>query len=170
MKPVSDIRRENLEKIVKEMGTLEAVASIAKSSSIYLSQIRNGALDAKTGQPRGMGNDIARRIEAGAGKPTGWMDQQHDHRLPAETGGYLVGHAPAAAVPGTAEQMAGYSLTATHWRRVADELALQLQATRTPVMAHHFLAVIDLLADKLEAGSTKETVQAAVRRHLDLLT
>lgn len=51
-----------------------AVAELGGTSSIYLSQIRNKAKDAKTGRPREMGSAMARKLEEGAGKAWGWMD------------------------------------------------------------------------------------------------
>ncbi|OAK66058.1 hypothetical protein A3K87_09845 [Variovorax paradoxus] len=77
MKTNSEVRLENLELLVKELGTLEEVARRADSTSVYLSQIRNGTIDRKTGKPRQMGNAIARRIEVGCGKDSGWMDAPH---------------------------------------------------------------------------------------------
>lgn len=77
MKTVGDLRRENLELLVEQFGTLEGVASAVGSTSIYLSQVRNQAIDAKTGKPREMGALMARRLEAAAEKPRGWMDQEH---------------------------------------------------------------------------------------------
>lgn len=75
MKPVSQIRKENLELLIKELGSVKAVAALGETSEIYLSQIRNGALDKKTGKPRSMGNQIARRLEAK--HYPGWMDEPH---------------------------------------------------------------------------------------------
>lgn len=75
MKLVAEIRRDNLELLIAEMGSLKAVAEHGQTSEIYLSQIRNRAIDQKTGQPRSMGNQIARRLEAG--RAVGWMDEPH---------------------------------------------------------------------------------------------
>lgn len=77
MSTVADIRLQNLERLVVELGTLAAVAERGGTSSIYLSQIRNKAKDAKTGRPREMGSAMARKLEEGAGKPWGWMDAEH---------------------------------------------------------------------------------------------
>ncbi|MEH3087693.1 MAG: S24 family peptidase [Xylophilus ampelinus] len=77
MKTIGEIRLANLEQLVRELGTLEAVASRAESTSVYLSQVRNGTIDQKTGKPRQMGTAMARRIEKGCGKPEGWMDATH---------------------------------------------------------------------------------------------
>lgn len=77
MKQIAQIRRENLELLIADLGTLDATAEACGSSSVYLSQVRNRAIDNKTGRPREMGAVIARRLEKGCGKPPGWMD--HDH-------------------------------------------------------------------------------------------
>jgi hypothetical protein len=84
MSPISEIRLANLEALVKEHGTLDEVAGLGGSSSVYLSQLRNQAVDVKTGKVREMGNAMARRLEKGCGKPIGWMDQpQPDPSAPA---------------------------------------------------------------------------------------
>lgn len=74
MLEIGDIRLANLELVIAELGSLERLAVAADTSSVYLSQIRNRAQDSKTGRPRQMGTAMARRIEAAAGKPPGWMD------------------------------------------------------------------------------------------------
>lgn len=75
VKTVGEIRRENIEVLVAEAGTLDAVAVAAESSAVYFSQLRKQAIDGKTGKPRKMGASIARRLEAAFKKPPGWMDQ-----------------------------------------------------------------------------------------------
>jgi hypothetical protein len=77
MKTVEDNRRANLAELIRELGTLEAVANAADTSPVYLSQIKNQAPDVKTGRPRQMGARMARRMEIAAHKPVGWMDAQH---------------------------------------------------------------------------------------------
>lgn len=81
MKTIAEIRLENLEALIKELGTQDKVAEAAGTSSVYLSQIKNKAADAKTGKLRQMGDDMARKIEIGCGKEVGWMDNNH---APAE--------------------------------------------------------------------------------------
>jgi hypothetical protein len=54
------------------------VAELGETSSIYLSQIKNQSPDAKTKKPRQMGDDMARKLEAGCKKPRGWMDNVHE--------------------------------------------------------------------------------------------
>jgi len=74
---VDAIRRQNLETLVRELGSLESVAAAGDTSAVYLSQIRHGAIDSKTGRARQMGTAMARRLEVGTGRPKGWMDQHH---------------------------------------------------------------------------------------------
>lgn len=78
MKPVSEINLENLERLIKEAGTLEALADQGGwNSSVYLNQLRNRAIDRKSGSPRNMGRATARRLEKAMKKPGGWMDKDH---------------------------------------------------------------------------------------------
>ncbi|WAC76011.1 hypothetical protein OU995_21340 [Roseateles sp. SL47] len=97
MKTVGTIRRENLERLIEKMGKLEAVASTAETTSVYLSQIRNQTIDRKTLRPREMGSAMARRIERGSNLPEGWMDEDH-----AGAGLPLAGLGPADQ-PGQSE-------------------------------------------------------------------
>ncbi len=73
MKTVKQIRLEKLDQLVREFGTIEAVANAAGTAPQYLSQIRNKVPSA-SGTPRGIGDALARKLEQGCGKPAGWMD------------------------------------------------------------------------------------------------
>jgi len=78
MKTAHDCRRENLEILVQELGSLDAIAERAQlSNTVYLSQIRNRTLDTKTLKPRNMGSVTARKLESACSKPIGWMDKDH---------------------------------------------------------------------------------------------
>lgn len=46
-------------------------------SAAQFANLRDGAKDSKTGKPRGMRKETARRIEEAAKKPEGWLDQEH---------------------------------------------------------------------------------------------
>lgn len=107
MKAVGDIRLDNLEKLIERFGTLAAIAEAAGTSSVYLSQIRNRTQDSKTLRPREMGASMARRIEAGLGLPSAWMDGEHSNaeakeQLPA----VLSAAAPRVAAATTIGQVA----------------------------------------------------------------
>jgi hypothetical protein len=102
MKTIGEIRLENLELLIAAEGTLDAVAEKAGTSSVYLSQVRNGARDQKTGRPRQMGDQMARRLETAFDKALGWMDTPHpaigaNKRIPdhgfeiAGRGGNIIG-------------------------------------------------------------------------------
>jgi hypothetical protein len=77
VKTAAHIRRENLELLQREFGTLDALAAKAETSAVYLSQVRHQSIDRKTQRPRQMGGSMARRLELAAGKPLGWMDIDH---------------------------------------------------------------------------------------------
>lgn len=71
-----ELRLENLRKLVAEFKTAEAVAQRAETNAMYLSQILNGA-KSSTGNARGVGDKLARKLEQGCGKEEGWMDRPH---------------------------------------------------------------------------------------------
>lgn len=81
MKTIDEIRRDNLLIAIKRMRTASALADAADVSSAYLSQIKTRAKESSTGKPKGMGDDVARKIEAALGEREGWMDQDHSDEL-----------------------------------------------------------------------------------------
>lgn len=78
MKTNDEIRRDNLLVAIDRMRTATALAEKAKVSAAYLSQIKNQTPESKTGKPKAMGDDVARKIEEAIGEPEGWMDVQHN--------------------------------------------------------------------------------------------
>lgn len=66
-----DYRKLNALLLVKEVGSVSALAKLAGTAQSYLSQIigLNGKRD--------MGDDLARRLEYVTKKPHGWMDAPH---------------------------------------------------------------------------------------------
>jgi len=85
MSTSKEIRLTNLKSLVTEFKTIEAVAQRADSPAVYLSQILNG-VKSSTGRVRGVGDALARKLEAGCGKPTGWMDKNHDVEINIDDG------------------------------------------------------------------------------------
>lgn len=76
MKTIAEIRLENLERLIEEFETADAVAEMCGTSAVYLSQSRNQARDSKTKKPRQLGDDLARKLEIGCKKEIGWMDHE----------------------------------------------------------------------------------------------
>lgn len=72
-----ELRLANLRALVAEFETIESVAQRAETNAVYLSQILNG-VKSSTGSARGVGDKLARKLEAGCGKEVGWMDRPHD--------------------------------------------------------------------------------------------
>lgn len=74
MKPNDEIRRDNLIIAVNRVGSASALAELAGVSSVYLSQLKTRSPETKTGTPKSMGDNIARKIERALNEPLGWMD------------------------------------------------------------------------------------------------
>lgn len=71
-------RLRNLRRLLDEFnGDLTRLARDADTSYDNLWQILNGTL-LPSGKPRGIGDELAGKLERGARKPAGWMDQNHD--------------------------------------------------------------------------------------------
>lgn len=74
---VKALRHRNLERLVAEFGSLQAVANLVGTSYDTLWQIQSGT-KLPSGKARGVGDEMARRLEAACSKPLGWMDWDHD--------------------------------------------------------------------------------------------
>lgn len=77
MRDIDEIRRDNLRLIELEQGGPSPAAKLLEMSAAQFANLREGAKDSKTGKPRGMRKETARRIEAACGKPAGWLDEDH---------------------------------------------------------------------------------------------
>lgn len=77
MKTIDEIRRLNLLEAIERKGTAKKLADDANISPAYISQVKNQQPDSKTGKPKNMGDDVARKIENALGEKHGWMDQDH---------------------------------------------------------------------------------------------
>lgn len=77
MQTVADTRRQRLAMLVRDhndsLATLNEALGLDRTDAT-LSQIRTQAPHSKTGRPRAMGDELARRIEERLKLPTGWMD------------------------------------------------------------------------------------------------
>ena len=78
---VQAIRHANLLLLLQELGLRRgAAAALSRLSGVpqpYISQLKLASAHS-SGATRTMGDDTARALEVGMGKPNGWMD--HDHR------------------------------------------------------------------------------------------
>ncbi len=70
------VRLQNLELLIAEAGSAVELARRVGTSSSYLSQVRN-QMPTRKGTPRGVGDDLAEKLERGMGKAVGWMDDIH---------------------------------------------------------------------------------------------
>ena len=87
------VRLNNLEILIAETGSAAKVAQLAGTSESYLSQVRR-KMPTQKGTPRGLGDELAARLEQGLGKPQGWMDEPHeDETVSSDTHQFVrVGH------------------------------------------------------------------------------
>jgi SOS-response transcriptional repressor LexA len=70
------VRLHNLELLIAEAGSAAALARLAQTSDSYLSQIRR-QFTTRKGTPRGVGDELAQKLEQAMSKPYGWMDEPH---------------------------------------------------------------------------------------------
>lgn len=70
------IRLENLKSLISEFGSAVNVAKETGVNEAYISQVISGTL-LPSGNPRGVGDKMARKLEEGCKKPFGWMDITH---------------------------------------------------------------------------------------------
>ncbi len=83
MKDIDDIRRDNLRIIERELGGPSGAARTIGMSPAQFTNLRDGAKDSKTGKPRGMRKETARKIEERCHKPVGWLDLSHNNDAPS---------------------------------------------------------------------------------------
>jgi len=76
MRKPEQIRLKNLELLIAEAGSAAKLAERVGTNSSYLSQVRR-QMRTKKGTPRGIGDDLAGKLERGMGKHEGWMDEPH---------------------------------------------------------------------------------------------
>ena len=81
MRPVSEIRRENLELLIEEEGTIPALNEKLgrRRNDPSLSFIRAQSVRSSTGKPYLMGDKLARDIESKLKLGRGWMDADHSN-------------------------------------------------------------------------------------------
>ncbi|GKS96927.1 hypothetical protein [Acidovorax sp. SUPP2825] len=77
MKTSSEIRHENLLRIIESVGSLQVVADKLEKSHAQISQLKTQAKHSTSGKPRVIGDDIARLIEEKFNLEVGWMDNIH---------------------------------------------------------------------------------------------
>jgi len=77
MPTIEETRRQNLEQLIAEAGTIRKLAERSGLSESYLGQIRN-ELKSHHGKVRNLGTTAARKIESGMGLVRGWMDRENN--------------------------------------------------------------------------------------------
>lgn len=80
MRPIADIRRENLARLVRDAGGPTRFAELIdpERASSKKSQVQQWLMAPGPPNSRNLGSRTARKIEKIAGKPEGWLDTEHD--------------------------------------------------------------------------------------------
>lgn len=79
MKPIDEIRRDNMTQLLSEFGGISGLSRKLERSESQVSQWVRGAAHSVTGKKRGMKTDTARWIEVITEKPEGWLDADHSN-------------------------------------------------------------------------------------------
>jgi hypothetical protein len=163
MHDIDDIRRENLKSIESEAGGTTAAATRLGMSVAQFSNLREGAKDSKTGKPRGMRKETARKIEAAANKPIGWLDQ--DHKFVSN----VIPAAPALSASLDALTVAIAAQPQQAREALAKDLAILAVAPRDPETKARVLAALEKPRLPVEtadfSGKPPAAVQGTERPH-----
>ena len=73
------IRLKNLELLIVEAGSATKLAHLVGTNSSYISQVRR-QMPTKKGTPRGIGDDLAGKLEQGMGKHEEWVAESPETR------------------------------------------------------------------------------------------
>ncbi|MDY2947067.1 MAG: S24 family peptidase [Mannheimia varigena] len=79
MRPLKEIRYDNLLRLIGEAKSTSALANRTGISASYLLQIKNQNV-IQNGKPKGIGDKIAAKLEDGMNKPRGWLDRVHSEQ------------------------------------------------------------------------------------------
>lgn len=73
---IKETRMTNLQLLIQEVGNAAELCRRCGTDPTYLSQLVTG-VTTPAGTTRGVGEKLARKLEAGMSKPRGWMDVLH---------------------------------------------------------------------------------------------
>ena len=139
--PRQNLRRAQLQKLIEEAGHAADLSRISGTPKTHLSAILAGR--------RGIGDQLAAKLEHVMGKPAGWMDQMAGAAAayPAATATVLEAREPA---PHTPSDLAA-----------ALDAVARAAATLGPVERRQVAALLSLLAE--EPAARQQTCAALMR-------
>lgn len=167
MKPVEDIRRDNLIALIAERGNQRKLADAIKKAPAQISQWITRAPNSGTGKPRVISGEVAREIELRLGKPRGWMD--HEHEMDFEQDGQSEENSPIPMF--TQERRADDNVTALQIavRVLASALLPKSQGAATEFLSalkalcsekrfspdHYLLGALSDIAEQVQIDEAK---------------
>lgn len=152
MKTVADNRREWLECLIQEYGSISAlnIALDRVKTDATLSQIRSKSAHSRTGAPRAMGEKIARDIEARLSLPHGSLDG------PAPSATKDVQQSPESLAVYTSEKDATYRVNRWPFLSVKPEDWSQIPFATRQMLEMQIKSLIPA-TQKSESGPVQET-------------
>ncbi len=113
MATIDEIRHANFLVLLARYPTMQAFANAIERSHSQVSQIKTRARHSTSGEPRAIGTEFARHIEAKLGLANGWMDTPHLSEPAAQW----------AATPSTERVLPVYNSPAVPWgKKMTDAL------------------------------------------------
>lgn len=85
MKKIEDVRRENLQRLRDELGSVQVLADRIGKSQSQVSQWLNASVHSASGKPRTISSGSCREVEKALGRPEGWMDVEHQDLAVVQT-------------------------------------------------------------------------------------
>lgn len=148
MRTIDDIRHERLLELIREAGSVQALADRLGKSHSQISQLKTRARYNAAGGRKSVGTTLAREIERTMELPEGWMDtdpqaQVCNHSAPAECR-----EQPEARPASPVNQSV--------WRGAAMQLLQECKARGLTLDAETFMDVVDVAVE--EAGEDANRV------------
>jgi hypothetical protein len=153
MKTIAEIRRENLQVLIDQVGTIADVNERMHwdRTDPRLTRIRNANIRGDRGKPFQMGDAMAREIERQFGLEDGWMDNVHS-RVPALTAEEDVGVYDVSTGDHSQQRPARQPMYGHDYRTVAYSVAAAIETTpgAAKVSIRAFLRMVDAAFEQLK--------------------
>lgn len=120
MKKIEDVRRENLQRLRNEIGSVQALADRIGKSQSQVSQWLNASTHSVNGRPRTISSGSCREVEAAVGKPEGWMDVEHREFAAVQTSEVVALRKMLAETSGEVRLLSVYRLANAEQRELID--------------------------------------------------
>jgi hypothetical protein len=160
MRTIDDIRHDRLLELIREAGSIQALADRLEKSHSQLSQLKTRA-KYPNGTRKAIGTNLAREMEIKLGKPAGWMDSDPATCCTGSPSEYR--EAPAAP---SIEPM---PISQSVWRGAANRLRERCKELGVTLDADTFLDVVDAAVQQAGQDASIEAAERAYAYWLPIL-